>query len=269
MHAERAARGDRLAVARQPELVVRAPVGLLRRARSPRTLHRPVADRVGAAEFDHADLAVRAVHGDDPLGRERRRLRLRVTEERSRRRTPRAQLRVRAPQRGRVAAGRDRGRRRASPPSGAAGCSSAGGRSAGGPAWTSSSCTRRSRASSRGSRSSPPTMSSKSRIHASSSPSMSARRIERRARARLDRPERDAEELGDLALREPAPVGEGDHLALALGQLLERAVHAPGDPALLGLVAGARARARPRPGSRPGVSLRPRARSTIALRATA
>ena len=37
-------------------------------------------------------------------------------------------------------------------------------------------------------------------------------------------------------LREAAPVGERDHLALALRQLLERPVHAPRDPALLGAV---------------------------------
>src|SRR5262249_38925718 len=60
---------------------------------------------------------------------------------------------------------------------------------------------------------------------------------ERRSRPRLHCTAGDAEELGDFAVREAAPVCERKALALALGQLLERAVDAPGDPALLGLVA--------------------------------
>src|SRR4029077_2266515 len=62
---------------------------------------------------------------------------------------------------------------------------------------------------------------------------------ERCAGPGLDRPQRDAEELCDLALREAAPVRERQHLALSLRQLFQRAVDAPGDPALLGALAGA------------------------------
>src|SRR5438105_15815206 len=60
----------------------------------------------------------------------------------------------------------------------------------------------------------------------------------RRARARLHGPERNSEFLGHLALREIAPVGERDHLALALGQRLERAVHAPLHPRAFGALVG-------------------------------
>src|SRR5262249_56432290 len=55
-----------------------------------------------------------------------------------------------------------------------------------------------------------------------------------RPRSRLDGPERNPQFLRDLALGEVAPVGEGDHLALALRQGLERAVDAPLDPRPLG-----------------------------------
>ena len=44
------------------------------------------------------------------------------------------------------------------------------------------------------------------------------------------------EPLGDLALREPAPVRELDHRPLVLGQDLERPVDAPRRPCGLGLV---------------------------------
>src|SRR2546423_15175959 len=57
---------------------------------------------------------------------------------------------------------------------------------------------------------------------------------ERRPRARLHGPERNSKLVRDLALREVAPVGEGDHLALALGQRLESAVDAPPHPRALG-----------------------------------
>src|SRR5436190_6143907 len=57
---------------------------------------------------------------------------------------------------------------------------------------------------------------------------------ERRPRARLHGPKRNSELVRDLALGEVAPVGEGDHLALALGQRLERAVDAPLHPRALG-----------------------------------
>src|SRR5581483_4390160 len=62
---------------------------------------------------------------------------------------------------------------------------------------------------------------------------------QRGPRARLHGPERDPEELRDLALGEPAPVGERDHLALPFVQLLEGTVHTPRHPALLGEVARA------------------------------
>src|SRR5262249_24106676 len=53
------------------------------------------------------------------------------------------------------------------------------------------------------------------------------------AGAGLHGPERDLEKAGDLALRQLAPGGELEHLALAVRQLLERPVHAPGAPARL------------------------------------
>src|SRR5207342_3771750 len=56
------------------------------------------------------------------------------------------------------------------------------------------------------------------------------------ARPRLDRSEGDAEVRRDLGLRESAPVGELDHVALALRQVLQRAVDTPGDPVPLGEV---------------------------------
>ena len=59
---------------------------------------------------------------------------------------------------------------------------------------------------------------------------------ERASRSRLDRAERDLEPIGDLALREPAPVRELDDGPLVLGKHLERAVHAPRGPRGLGLV---------------------------------
>ena len=51
-------------------------------------------------------------------------------------------------------------------------------------------------------------------------------------------PEGHVEVAGDLGLREPAPVGELEHGALALGKLLEGAVDAPGEPGALGLLGG-------------------------------
>src|SRR5438094_5740954 len=60
----------------------------------------------------------------------------------------------------------------------------------------------------------------------------------RRARARLHGPERNSEFLGHLALREVAPVGERDHLALALGQRLECAVDTPLYPGAFGALVG-------------------------------
>ena len=54
--------------------------------------------------------------------------------------------------------------------------------------------------------------------------------------ASLDRAERDAEELGDLALREPAPVRELDDRSFVVGQDLERPMHLPGGPRRFGLV---------------------------------
>ncbi len=64
--------------------------------------------------------------------------------------------------------------------------------------------------------------------------SRSARRREPGARPGLHRSERDAQEVRDLALREPAPVRELDHVPLMRRKLLERAVDAPGRPARLG-----------------------------------
>src|SRR4029453_6313559 len=61
---------------------------------------------------------------------------------------------------------------------------------------------------------------------------------EPRPRARLDRPQRDAEELGDLGLRALAPVRKLENHALAVGKVGERGMHAPGDPARLGALGG-------------------------------
>ena len=79
--------------------------------------------------------------------------------------------------------------------------------------------------------------------------------------------------VGDLALREVAPVGERDHLALPLRKPLERAVHLPLRPRLLGALvrADARATARraPRPAARCGRGCGRRSRSARRRRATA
>ena len=85
-------------------------------------------------------------------------------------------------------------------------------------------------------------------LHRSSSSSSSAsRRSAERVRV-LTVPSGMLTYVGDLALREPAPVRELDERALLLGERLERPVHAPRDPA----------RPRPRrPG--PGPARRPRA----------
>ena len=104
--------------------------------------------------------------------------------------------------------------------------------------------------------------------HARSSSSSSAEPRERAPRPRLDRAERHVQELGDLALREAAPVGELDHGALVLRELLERAVHAPREPRRLGLLGrpalAGRLVGQPPPAAPAGC----RAPSTIALRAT-
>ena len=62
---------------------------------------------------------------------------------------------------------------------------------------------------------------------------------ERCSRARLDGSERNTEVLRDLTLRQPAPVRELQCHPLPLGQLRDRAVHAPAQPGLLRAIAGA------------------------------
>src|SRR5207245_4650167 len=54
------------------------------------------------------------------------------------------------------------------------------------------------------------------------------------ARARLDGPERDAEERRDLTLRETAPVRKLQHRALVIGQRTERAMDVPRELGRLG-----------------------------------
>src|SRR5438552_2176657 len=54
--------------------------------------------------------------------------------------------------------------------------------------------------------------------------------------SRLDGAERDVQEVGDLGLRESAPVSELEQGALVLGQLLHGPMDAPGEPGALRLV---------------------------------
>src|SRR6266566_8023078 len=65
---------------------------------------------------------------------------------------------------------------------------------------------------------------------------------QRASGASLDGAERDVQEIGDLGLREPAPVSELEQGALVLGQLLQGPMDAPGEPGALRLVRRARFR---------------------------
>src|SRR5579862_3431031 len=111
------------------------------------------------------------------------------------------------------------------------------GRSGGGPTWSRRSCIRRSRSSSSSERSSVSIRSWKSVIR---QPKFLIQQFREPRQPRpgtcLHRTERDTQMLRDLALRQAAPVGERNRLALALGQLLQGAVHAPGEPVLLRLL---------------------------------
>ena len=91
---------------------------------------------------------------------------------------------------------------------------------------------------------------------------------ERASRPRLHRPEGYTERVGDLALREAAPVRELDHRPLVLGEDLERPVHLPCAPGGFCAVRGAGVVAGPVGGSAAGSGVRRRP-SVMAFRATA
>src|SRR6266403_610679 len=63
---------------------------------------------------------------------------------------------------------------------------------------------------------------------------------ERAAGSGLDGAEGNVQEIGDLGLRQPAPVGELEQCSLVLGQVLQRPVNAPGQPGVLGFLGWAR-----------------------------
>ena len=85
-----------------------------------------------------------------------------------------------------------------------------------------------------------PTRSSKRSLTRAPPRAGPASRRERIPRPRLDRAQRDAQRLRDLALGEASPVRELDHHALVLRQLLNGPMDAPREPRALGAVRRAR-----------------------------